>query len=168
MGCSVIVTGIPRSRTKWISELFTACGVMFTHELIDGCRSIHEYKARLSHSGDCNTGLALINPNRHIDCRIVVIRNNDADIESAAKWCNQTYGGNSIEYLYHLESLNSKIKGMHIWRDEIDSAIPYAFEYLTSKRMDLGVLSEYISKHIVTDKLTYDEESARALIQSCM
>jgi len=60
MNNKFFITGLPRSRTAWFSAFMTASGYPCLHEGLNGCKSIAEYKQKIKHKSDSNTGFIFV------------------------------------------------------------------------------------------------------------
>jgi len=143
MNNKFFITGLPRSRTAWFSAFMTASGYMCLHEGLNGCRSIEEYKKKIKHVSDSNTGIILVGA--PIDRPILVIHREDRH-----------------DGLFDNVDLN-KIKGLHVEFSDIHDRIEEIFTYLTGDKIDWVIYN--IFKYLnITTMINMDAESAKALL----
>ena len=101
------ITGLPRSRTAWMSNFFTTDRTFCYHEGVNGCDSIKSYKDRLnmfqySHVGDSNTYYPYINLGQNAPI-IVILR----DIKEVQRSLEVLFG--KMDYTPILEETRSKL-----------------------------------------------------------
>ena len=143
MNDKFFITGLPRSRTAWFSAFMTASGYMCLHEGLNGCKSIAEYKEKIKHKSDSNTGIILIGA--PIDRPILVIHREDRH-----------------DGLFDNVDLN-KIKGLHVEFSDIHDRIEEIFTYLTGDKIDWVIYNIFKDLNITT-MINMDAESAKALL----
>lgn len=143
MNDKFFITGLPRSRTAWFSAFMTASGYMCLHEGLNGCRSIEEYKKKIKHVSDSNTGIILVGA--PIDRPILVIHREDRH-----------------DGLFDNVDLN-KIKGLHVEFSDIHDRIEEIFTYLTGDKIDWVIYNIFKDLNITT-MINMDAESAKALL----
>lgn len=143
MNDKFFITGLPRSRTAWFSAFMTASGYMCLHEGFNGCRSIEEYKKKIKHVSDSNTGIILVGA--PIDRPILVIHREDRH-----------------DGLFDNVDLN-KIKGLHVEFSDIHDRIEEIFTYLTGDKIDWVIYNIFKDLNITT-MINMDAESAKALL----
>ena len=135
--------------------------------MISECSTVNEYKSKLSESGDCNTGLCLIDPNATIDCKVVVIDSDEKRIVSCINWAHKTYGGDIAEVGRHVRAMaeiNRDIKGMHVSFNDIDCRAGDIYKYLTGLTIDKCILQAYNGMKIETKNFTFDKKKTRLLL----
>jgi hypothetical protein len=140
------ITGLPRSRTAWFSAFMTASGFPCLHEGVNGCKTIKEYKRKVSHISDSNTAFGMLSID--IDRPTLIIHRDARHDSEEMKSASQRLSG---------------ISGMHVNFDDIDNKINDIFLYLTGVEVDLSVYNIFRMLNIqsMTD---IDIESARALL----
>lgn len=143
MNDKFFITGLPRSRTAWFSAFMTASGYMCLHEGLNGCKSIAEYKEKIKHKSDSNTGFIFIDA--PIDRPILVIHREDRH-----------------DGLFDNVDLN-KIKGLHVEFSDIHDRIEEIFTYLTGDKIDWVIYNIFKDLNITT-MINMDAESAKALL----
>ena len=79
MDFGLIIVGLPRSRTAWLSVFMSQSSTMFHHEAINGCGSIEEYRNKTLRSGD-STGFSFIADEVRAQEKIVIIKKNEKEL----------------------------------------------------------------------------------------
>jgi len=128
---SFLILGLPRSRTAWLANFMSYDGYCCHHEGTNGCYTMKEYKAKLGPCiGDANTGLTLIDINKHFpDTKIVII---DSAIDKAIAHSKKIYGVDFTSDLLNMKVKLDKVKGLHIPFNDIDNNLEVIWDYLTS------------------------------------
>jgi hypothetical protein len=143
MGGKFFITGLPRSRTAWFSAFMTASGFPCLHEGINNCRTLEEYKYKVSEISDSNTGLCFLN---HIDDRpLLVIHRKD-------------YHDGAFENV-SLHQLN----GLHVNFNEIDDRISEIFTYLTGDHINKNIYDLFKGLNITT-MIEMNQNAAKELL----
>jgi len=143
MNNKFFITGLPRSRTAWFSAFMTASGYPCLHEGLNGCKTIAEYKKKIKHSSDSNTGFIFVDA--PIDRPTLVIHREDR------------HNG-----LFDNVDLN-KIKGLHVEFSDIHNRIEEIFTYLTGDQIDWIIYNAFKDLNITT-MLEMDIEAAKVLL----
>jgi hypothetical protein len=125
-----LILGLPRSRTAWLANFLTYDGLFCYHEGTNGCRSLEEYKNKLTPGrGDSNTGLGLFDVKRLFsDFNIVVI---DSEPEKAIQFSKDVFGVMVEEQILMLKENLDAIDGLHISLEEINDNLREIWEYVT-------------------------------------
>jgi hypothetical protein len=125
----MMIVGLPRSRTAWLSVFMSQSNTYFHHECINGCSSLSEYKEKLSGCGDSTTGFSLL-LNCMKDKKVVIIKKNKKELEDCIAWCDSVYGLDSRDYILETNKLLGTIKGLVVNQSDIDSNLNSIWEYL--------------------------------------
>lgn len=113
----------------------TSDGIHCSHEGLNGCKSLEEYKAKFtSDSGDSNTGLACF-PFEDIfeEFKIVVI---DSDIKESVEFTRRNFDADITNEMTSMKKALDSINCLHIKFDEINDNLKTIWEYLTDKPFD--------------------------------
>lgn len=124
------ITGLPRSRTAWFSAFMTASGFPCLHEGINNCRTLEEYKDKVSEISDSNTGLCFLN---HIDDRPLLVIH------------RKGYHDGMFD-----NARNHQLIGLHVNFDEIDDRISEIFTYLTGESINENIYDLFKGLNITT------------------
>jgi len=161
----MFITGLPRSRTAWLSVFMSQSDVYFYHEAVNGCYSIEEYKDKIKGFGDSSTGLVSLGVDIIQDSKVVIINKTDEQIEKCVKWCDHTYGMDSRDFILDINAKLKKLDGLHVNQSDIDNRLseiwrhlvdtPWNDEYLRLTKFNIQVKSNKI-----------DEEATKALYES--
>ena len=111
-----LILGLPRSRTAWLANFMTSDGIQCSHEGLNGCKSLDEYKAKFKpNSGDSNTGLASFNfEDLFEDFKIVVI---DSEIEASVDFTKRYF---NADVTSEMEVLNKRLDSIECLHIKID------------------------------------------------
>lgn len=139
------ITGLPRSRTAWFSAFMTASGYHCLHEGINGCRTIDEYKEKVTSCSDSNTAFGFIDiPDER---PILIIHRK----------------GRHGKEFKNPEKKLVDTKGMHVDFVDLNDRMEEIFKYLTGDELDVDIFNIFKSLNIQT-MLEMDMESARYLL----
>lgn len=127
-----LILGLPRSRTAWLANFLSYDGFHCSHEGLNGCKSIAEYKSKFVwQHGDASTGLVMFDfEERFKDFKIVII---DRDIAAAVEYGLKTYGVDQTVELSKLKERLDNMYGMHVNYDEINDDLEDIWDYITHK-----------------------------------
>ena len=156
-----LIYGLPRSRTAWLANFFTSCGLYCYHEGINGCSSIAEYKRKIGDDGDSGTGIVLFD-RFFPDAKKIVI---EADGVRARQFSEQVFGDTQEALIEDLKDRLSEVGGLHVKFEEIDQRIREIWAYITDKPFD-GKRFELLRRLNVQvcDPTDIDREAAFALL----
>jgi len=126
-----LVLGLPRSRTAWLSNFLTYGDISCTHEGLDGCISLEQYKSQFSlNSGDSNTGLAMFDFESHFtDFKKIII---EGSIEPAVTFSKRYFKHDSTDVMLKVKKRLSLIDGLHVPFHEINSNLENIWNYVSS------------------------------------
>jgi len=137
------ITGLPRSRTAWFSAFMTASGFPCLHEGPNDCRTLKEYKNKVSNISDSNTGLCFLNLT---DERPLLIIHRKG---------------------YHIGMFDDvelrKLDGLHVNFDEIDERIEEIFTYLTGESINRSTYDLFKGLNITT-MIEMNDDAAKELL----
>lgn len=160
---SYFVLGLPRSRTAWLSVFLSQSGIHCYHEGINGCKSLAEYKDKVSGCGDSTTAFNYMG-DLYCGHPTVIIEKNDIEFERCINWCKQSFGVDVRQAMAEQRENLHSIDGMRVMQSEIDSRLPEIFEHLTGGEF----LPHYadLSRLSITSNINnIDIESMRELIR---
>jgi len=160
---SYFVVGLPRSRTAWLSVFLSQSGRFCHHEGLNGCRSLDEYSNKLNNGGDSSTGLMMIKLNKLFpDSPVVIIEKNHEQVKRCIKWCDDTYGGDSRDYIYQLNEQMKEIKGLRINQSDINDRLHEIWRYLIDMpwKETYTILKDF---NIQSDPFNIDAKAAKEL-----
>jgi hypothetical protein len=125
-----LVLGLPRSRTAWLANFLTYGDITCTHEGLNGCMSLNEYKDKFTkNSGDSNTGLAYFEfEPLFIDFKKIII---DSGIRKSVEFARKTYGRDSFDQIVKLKKRLDSIKGLHVPYHDIDDNLELIWDYVS-------------------------------------
>lgn len=127
----MFVVGLPRSRTAWLSAFLSQSGTHFYHDGFNGCHSLDEYKEKIAHSGDCSTGLMLIDISKEFpEAKVVIVEKDNEQLEYCINWCTDTYGVESDSGIMELKGKLDNMQGLRINQGDIDNKLPEIWGYL--------------------------------------
>lgn len=127
-----LILGLPRSRTAWLANFMTSDGIHCSHEGLNGCRTLEEYRDKFKpNSGDSSTGLAYFNfESLFKDFKIVII---ESDLETSIEFTKKYFEINVTDEMTSLKKRLESIDGLHIQFDEINDNLKTIWEYITDK-----------------------------------
>jgi len=125
-----LVLGLPRSRTAWLANFLTYSDITCSHEGINGCRTLTEYKKQFKdNSGDSNTGLAYFDfESLFEDFKTIII---DSSVRKSIEFSKATYGINNHDKIIKLKKRLDSLKGLHVRLDEIDGRLEEIWDYVS-------------------------------------
>lgn len=126
------ITGLPRSRTAWFSAFMSASGFPCLHEGMNNCLTNKEYKDKVKHVSDSNTGFIFID-NPYPERPLLVIHRKGR-FENAEDQENKLYN----------------INGMHVDFDDINQRMPEIFKYLTGEYINNDLYQTFKDLNITT------------------
>lgn len=158
----MIITGLPRSRTAWLSVFMSQSKTYFHHEAINGCRSIHEYQKKTKGCGDSTTGfLPLLLLGEIKNKKTVIIKKSKDELGRCIKWCENEYGAASKATLQDMHDRLCSIDGLIINQSDINNRLQDIWEYLVDDKWH-GRYSELIKFNIQLNSTSIDEQAAKA------
>jgi hypothetical protein len=163
---SYFISGLPRSRTAWLSVFMSQSGIFCHHDGFNGCSTMEDYLLKIKNCGDSSTGLMLIDINKIFpESKTVIIEKSDLEMKKCIKWIDETYNANSKMQVMDLQKKQNKIKGLRINQSEIDDNLKLIWEYLVDAKWDdkYSILSSF---NIQSDPFAIDFNAARKLIES--
>ena len=158
-----LVLGLPRSRTAWLANFLTYDDITCSHEGLNGCHSLEQYKAKFKpNSGDSNTGLALFDFEELFrDFKIIVI---DTDITAAVEFSKKYFADDSTEVMTRLKVRLDGLDGLHIKFSEINNNLDVIWDYVSDKPFNRERAEMLVGLDIqVRDIYDFDETAYLAL-----
>ena len=165
MDISLIIVGLPRSRTAWLSVFMSQSDVYFYHEGLNGCKTVNEYKEKVKGCGDSSTGLMSLGVDMIGDSKVVVIIKNKKELDQCIEWCNKTYKVDSRSFILELNELLLKTKGLHVKQSEINDRLEDIWTYLVKDKWN-DKYKNLVDFNIQVKSAGIDEEAAKALYES--
>jgi len=147
MSNNFLVLGLPRSRTAWLSNFLTYGDVTCTHEGLNGCTTLKEYKAKFrSGSGDSNTGLAFFEfEPLFTDFKKIII---DSDIRKSVEYTKHMFGMDNFEQMEILKKRLDSLDGLHIEYHDIDNKLETIWDYVSRYQFNDGRAEQLIRLNI--------------------
>ena len=131
----MMIVGLPRSRTAWLSVFMSQSKTYFHHEAINGCYSMDDYRAKTKGCGDSTTGfIPLLNEIK--SKKTVIIKKNDEQINACIKWCDSQYKADSREFILDMDLQLSCMEGLVINQSDINDALPDIWNHLVDDDWD--------------------------------
>lgn len=161
-----LILGLPRSRTAWLANFLCYDGLTCTHEGLNGCNTIEEYRNKfVDNMGDANTGLAMFNFQRYFsDFKIIVI---DRDIDSAVKFSIENFG---LDLTLSMKAIQKKLEvipGLHIPYDEINDKLEGIWDYLSPNQFNEKRAEMLIKLDVqVRDVQDYDKKAMLEILKN--
>ena len=156
------ITGLPRSRTKWFAEYFTACGHPCVHEGMNGCESVDEYEDLMGrYEGNSDCGI----PFYPFDGKTVIIERNYDDVLDSLY---QYFGDVN---LMMLKGKLDKLKGLRVKFEDINDRLKEIHEYCVGDTYSEEIAERYKNMNIQVDMNNYqiDEKSLKLIGElSCL
>jgi hypothetical protein len=161
-----LILGLPRSRTAWLANFMTYDGHYCSHEGLDGCESLYEYKSKFyPFSGDSNTGLALLHFEPMFkDFKVVVI---DNEIDEAVKFSSRYYQYDATEIMTRLKIRLDSIEGLHINFNDINDRLAEIWMHVSKQPFDehrADMLKDFNVQ--IMDPYDYDIRAMEVLINN--
>jgi len=125
----LIILGLPRSRTAWLSVFMSQSNTYFHHEAINGCNSINEYRQKVFGCGDSTTAFQLIKGELSGD-KIVIIRKSKKELQRCIDWTNSEFCGDNEQFILDMNFELSLIDGLIINQSDIDNRLKEIWEHL--------------------------------------
>ncbi len=140
------ITGLPRSRTKWFSEYFTACGYPCAHEGINGCASLDEYDNKMkNYDGNSDSGLAFY----PFDGKTVII---DRDYDQVLRSLYPYFG--DVNLILLKQKIN-ELKGLRIKFEDINNRLKEIHEYCVGSTYNKEIAYRYKKMNIQVNMKSY-------------
>ncbi len=140
------ITGLPRSRTKWFSEYFTACGYKCLHEAINGCGTIEEYENKVKNVyGNSDSGI----PFYPFKGKTVIIERDKVEVEqSLSRYFDNVNVDNLVNMLKPLTGLRIKF-------EDINERLREIHEYCVGDTFNKEIANRYKDMNIQVDMKKY-------------
>ena len=139
------ITGLPRSRTAWFSAFMSASGFPCLHEGMNNCLTNNEYREKVEHVSDSNTGFIFIdNPYPE---RPLLIIHRKGRFENARDQESKLYN----------------MSGMHVNFDDINQRMPEIFKYLTGEFINNDLYQTFKDLNITT-MVEMNTDAAKAIM----
>jgi hypothetical protein len=160
----MMIIGLPRSRTAWLSVFMSQSNTYFHHEGVNNCSSLDEYKEKLTNCGDSTTGFSFL-----LDCmedkNVVIIKKNKKELEDCIAWCNSVYGLDSRDYILEMDKLLGTIKGLVVNQSDIDSNLKSIWCHLVEDEW-LDKYEQLTKMNIQIQSTEINEGAAKELYDS--
>ena len=157
----MLIAGLPRSRTAWLSVFMSQSGTYFYHEAVNGCKSLDEYKTKVDGLGDSTTCTDIID----LHSKAVVIVKSKQEIEDCIQWCNKVYDVDSRKFILSINERLMEIDGLMINQSEINNKLPEIWSHLVDTELQ-GVHTNMINFNIQVNSVNIDRESAKVFYES--
>ena len=125
----MIILGLPRSRTAWLSVFMSQSNTHFHHEAINGCNSMDEYRIKVNGCGDSTTALPFLK-GELAGRKVVVIRKDKKELQRCIDWTNSEFGGDNEQAILDLDLELSLIDGLTINQSDIDNRLKEIWAHL--------------------------------------
>ncbi len=160
----MLIVGLPRSRTAWLSAFMSQSSTYFHHEAIDGCKSIDEYRNKVNGCGDSTTGFPFLKGEME-NKKIVIIKKNNEQIEDCIKWSDETFGIDSRELVGEMNNQLNDIDGLVVFQSEIDDRLRDIWEFLVDDTWD-NRYSNLSKLNVQAISHDIDEDALKALYET--
>ena len=154
------ITGLPRSRTAWLSVFLTHGNAFCHHEAMNGCHSIEDYQAKMSLSGydfvgnsDCGLFLSpeLIN-----GPLIIIERDIDEVLHSLVK----LFPGYDLRsYISGIRDQIQQLNGLRIPYNQLNDRLDEIWKYCIGEGYDRFYAENLKKMNIQTNKIQGDSMS---------
>ncbi len=127
------ITGLPRSRTTWMSMVFNAHGLFCWHEGMNNCLTKDDYRAKMevrSIVGNADCGLPYCDILEDMPGPMVVIEREPKDVQKSLNALGMPCTDERLDAM--VEGL-AKVKGMRIPFDQLDKCINDIFNYCVDR-----------------------------------
>lgn len=118
----MMIIGLPRSRTAWLSVFMSQSKTYFHHEAVNGCFSIDEYKDKIKDCGDSTTAFFQLKQCVK-DNKIVIIKKNKSELESCIRWLDFTYKSDSKSLITEMDEYLNSVDGLVINQSEVSERL---------------------------------------------
>jgi hypothetical protein len=161
---SVIIIGLPRSRTAWLSAFMSQSSTFFYHEAINGCKSPSDYNKKIQGSGDSTTAFMFLD-DMIKKKKKVIIKKNKQEFEDCVRWADDTYKTDNRVLLTEMNDKLESYDGLIINQSEINVKLRDIWEYLVGdawhdKYKELSKLNIQAINHDI------DKASARSFYEA--
>ena len=158
---SYYVFGLPRSRTAWLSVFLSQSGIYCHHEGINGCKSMAEYKEKISGCGDSTTAISFIDG--YEGSPVVIIEKTAKEFKRCVDWCSDFTRKDMMASMVLERDRLYSAKGLRVMQSDIDNRLEEVFTHLTGcefnpQYANLSLLN------IQSNPANIDMESMRLLI----
>ncbi len=159
-----LILGLPRSRTAWLANFMTTDDIFCSHEGLNGCHTLQEYKNKFKpNSGDSNTGLALFDfENQFKEFKIVVIENT---IDASVNFSLDNYGVDITEVMTVLQERLLSLRGLHIPFQDINDRLEEIWNYLTPKQFNESRTEMLINFDVQIRDLSLMDQKAMMILR---
>jgi len=161
-----LILGLPRSRTAWLANFLTYGDIACSHEGLNGCRTLLEYKGQFKdNSGDSNTGLALFDfESLFSDFKTIII---DSDIRKSVEFAKNSYGLDNHKQMVKLKERLDSLKGLHVALYDINDRLQEIWNYVSLYQFNEQRAAQLVSLDIqVRDPFFIDREASQELFQN--
>lgn len=161
-----LVLGLPRSRTAWLSNFLTYGDITCTHEGLNGCRTLIEYKRQFKdNSGDSNTGLALFEfESLFSGFKIIII---DSSVRKSVEFARRIYRADIYGQMAKLEERLDSLDGLHIHFHDIDDRLEEIWDYVSRDQFNESRAAQLIPLNIqVRDPFFFDRDASQELFKN--
>jgi hypothetical protein len=166
MSNNFLVLGLPRSRTAWLANFLTYGDITCTHEGLNGCATLEDYKKQFrDSSGDSNTGLAFFEfEPLFTDFKKIII---DSGIRKSVEFAKKTYGRDSFDQIVRLKKRLDSIDGLHIPFDDIDHNLELIWDYVSRYQFNEERAAQLIRLNIqIRDPFSMDARASAELFKN--
>jgi hypothetical protein len=173
---SFIITGLPRSRTAWLSNFLTSGNIFCFHEASNGCYSWQDLGNKIDKAlehydivGNADSALA-VSPNlceiaEHVPT--IIIERSIEDVSNSLKDLYETDDPIIDSMLYEMQkNLDAVECGLRIHYEDIDNRLEDIWNFCTNNSpYDANRAEHLIKMNIQTEDIWGDPESINFLMQ---
>ena len=166
MSSNFLILGLPRSRTAWLANFLTYGDVTCTHEGLNGCRTLLEYKRQFKdNSGDSNTGLAIFDfESLFSDFKLIII---DSDIRRSVEFARKIYRADIYGQMVKMKKRLDSLEGLHVALHDIDDRLEEIWDYVSRYQFNEQRAAQLISLDIqVRDPFFIDRDASQELLRN--
>ncbi len=140
------ITGLPRSRTAWLSVFMSQGNSFCYHEAMRGCKTKQEYYDKLAlegydYVGDSNSALTYTDyQEKYPEAPLVIIHRPTVEIYESLRLLGIRIELRTLaEYSLELRGL----KGLHVEFDDIDNSLNSIFYHCTEGGKPVNTFTEF-------------------------
>lgn len=160
---SFLITGLPRSRTAWLSVFMTAQGEFCYHEGCNKTKSWDDYLKKMENCGNSDSAIALHENIKTLDCPIVIIERDINEVyESCCKLFKDIY---IMETLEKIQENLKDIEGLRIPYYNINDRLKDIWSYCTDKPYNEEISKQLIKMNIQSTDFSTDLETIKFLLE---